>query len=375
MISYNGVNFGIVDINNSSTTALASLETFVGEATDVSQFTSFVVALKTDQAGTLYIEFSPDGTNWDSSLSFFTYANSNEIHRLTVTRKFARVRFYNSSTGGQTFFRLQTLLGQQQTLTSALNSQIQSDADTTVVRPLDFNLMVAEGLYQNRAQFIKDGINTDIDTASVPEDITNEGGIYAGFPTGTIEQGQIVVAGADTGTVVYAYLASPLDTDYTFASKAITGAGNYNLGHNIYRCNFAYFVSTNPTAFNVGNITIRNITTTTNIFCVIEAGYSQTFCSAYTVPYRSSVYIDRFNGNMRGSATGSMDGFIWYRPYGESPRYRFPFELQFGTLYFDDVDYLIKIPEQVDFIPRIVISSANNLTAKFSYRILKVLES
>jgi hypothetical protein len=323
----------------------------------------------------LYIEFSPDGTNWDSSLSFITYANSNEIHRLTVTRKFARVRFYNSSTGGQTFFRLQTLLGQQQTLTSALNSQIQSDADTTVVRPLDFNLMVAEGLYQNRAQFIKDGINTDIDTASVPEDITNEGGIYAGFPTGTIEQGQIVVAGADTGTVVYAYLASPLDTDYTFASKAITGAGNYNLGHNIYRCNFAYFVSTNPTAFNAGNITIRNITTTTNIFCVIEAGYSQTFCSAYTVPYRSSVYIDRFNGNMRGSATGSMDGFIWYRSYGESPRYRFPFELQFGTLYFDDVDYLIKIPQQVDFIPRIVNSSANNLTAKFSYRILKVIES
>jgi hypothetical protein len=77
---------------------------------------------------------------------------------------------------------------------------------------------------------------------------------------------------------------------------------------------------------------------------------------------------------MRGSATGSMDGFIWYRGYGESPRYRFPFELQFGTLYFDDVDYLIKIPAQVDIIPRIVTTSANNLTAKFSYRILKVAE-
>lgn len=365
---------GEVDPNNSTTAALVSLATYTGTSTDVSNFTSVVVALKTDQIGTLYIEFSPDGTNWDSSLSFSTAANSNEIHRLTVTRKYMRVRFYNSSASGQTFLRLQTLLGQQQTLTSALNSQIQSDADTTVVRPLDFNLMVAEGLYQNRSQFIKDGINVDIDTGSIPEDVTNEGGVYAGFPTGAVQAGEIVVAGADTGTVVYAYLASPTSTDYIFASKAITGAGTYALGHNIYRCNFAYFTSSNPTALNAGNITIRNTVTTTNVFCVIEAGYSQSFCAAYTVPYGSSIYIDRFNGNMRGNTSGSMDGFIWYRPYGESPRYRFPFELQFGTLYFDDVDYLIKIPQQVDIIPRIVTVSTNNLTAKFSYRILKVIE-
>jgi hypothetical protein len=365
---------GEVDSNNSTTTVLSSLATFTGTPTDVINFTSVVVALKTDQKGILYIEFSPDGTNWDSSLSFVSNANTNEIHRLTVTRRYMRVRFYNSSTSGQTYLRLQTLLGQQQTLTSALNSQIQSDADTTVVRPLDFNLMVAEGLYQNRGQYIKDGINIDIDTSSVPEDVTNEGGVYAGFPTGTIEAGEIVVAGADMGTVVYAYLESPTSTDYTFASKVITGAGTYSLGHNIYRCNFAYFTSTNPTAFNAGNITIRNTVTTTNVFCVIEAGYSQSFCAAYTVPYGSSVYIDRFSGSMRGSASGSMDGFIWYRGYGESPRYRFPFELQFGTLYFDDVDYLIRIPQQVDFIPRIINVSANNLTAKFSYRILKVTE-
>ena len=318
---------GEVDTLNSSTAALLSGQTFTGTGVDVSNFASVVVAVKTDQAGALYIDFSPDNTNWDSSLSFNVASGLNEIHRITVTRKFYRVRFLNSSAGDQTYFRLQSLLGQQQTLTSALNSQIQSDADTTVVRPLDFNLMVSENLYQNRAVFIKDGVNADIDTGSIPEDITNEGGIYAGFPTGTIEAGQILVAGADTGTVVYAYLASPLDTDYTFATKAIAGAGTYALGHNIYRCNFAYFVSTNPTAFNTGNITIRNATTTTNVFCVIEAGYSQTYCAAYTVPYKSSIYIDRFNGNMRGSATGSMDGFIWYRGYGESPRYRFPFEL------------------------------------------------
>jgi hypothetical protein len=77
---------------------------------------------------------------------------------------------------------------------------------------------------------------------------------------------------------------------------------------------------------------------------------------------------------MRGITSGSLDGFFYYKPFGESPRLRFPFELQYGTLYFDDVDYLVKIPERVDLMPRIITSSANNLVAKISYRFIKVKE-
>jgi len=100
---------------------------------------------------------------------------------------------------------------------------------------MDFNILVAEGLFQNRQATIKDGLNLDIDTGSVPEDVTNEGGVYAGFPTGAVEAAQIVVAGADTGTVYYSYMATSTDTDYTMASKAVAGAGTYALGHNIWR--------------------------------------------------------------------------------------------------------------------------------------------
>lgn len=365
-------NKGIVDSGNSSTSALNASDTFTGTGKDVSMFSSVAVAVKTDQNGTLYIEFSPDNSNWDSSLSFSVAAGTNEVHRLTITRRYFRARFTNTSVSNQTYFRLQSLLGNQVQLTSALNSVIQRDADTLPVRPLDFNLMVAEGLYQNTANTIKDGINFDIDTGSTPEDITNEGGTYAGFVSAAAAA-EIVVAGADTGTVYYSYMATDTDTDYTFASKEVTGAGTYSLGHNIWRCNFAYFINTGtPTALNAGDITVRHTATPANVFCVIPAGYSQSFCSAYTVPYGSSVYIDRFSGNMRGSTSGSLDGVFYYKPYGESPRYRFPFELQYGTLYFDDVDYLIKIPERVDFIPRILTSSANNLSAKFSFRLLKV---
>ena len=365
-------NKGYVDLNNTTSTPLPGSSVYEGTWTDVSAFAAIAVTARVDQIGTLQVDFSFDGITVDSRLVFNVSVNTNEVHRITVTRQYMRVRFLNDSVTAQTFLRVQTLLGDQTALTSSLNSVVQQDADSSVVRPMDFNLLVGEAKFQNHNITIKDGLNLDIDTGSTPEDVSNEGGIYAGFPTGTIEAGEIVVAGADTGTVYYSYMATVNDTDYTFGTKAIAGAGTYALGHNIWRCNFAYFVSSSATAFNAGAITIRNTTTTTNVFCVIDAGYSQTYCAAYTVPFGSNVYIDRFTGNMRGSSTGSLDGFIWYRGYLESPRLRFPFELQFGTLYFDDVDYLIRLPERTDIIPRIVTSSANNLTAKFSYRILKV---
>lgn len=356
---------------NSTSVALNAAATFTGTAEDISVYNTLTFSCKTDQDGTLYADFSTDGTNWDSTLTYELYASINEVHRLTISKQYFRIRVVNGSTN-QTYLRLQVLLGSAPILTSSANSTIFDDSDAILVRPLDFNIMVAEGLYRDRNATIKDGLNNDIDTGTTPEDVTNEGGVYAGFPTGTIEAGEVVVSGADTGTVYYSYMATATDLDYTFGSVAIAGAGTYALGHNIWRSNFAYFVSSNVAVFNVGTIILRNTVTTANVFWQIDAGYSQTFCAAYTVPYGSSVYIDRFNGSMRGSTSGSLDGFIWYRAYGESPRLRFPFELQYGTLYFDDTDYLIKIPERVDFIPRIITSSANNLSAKYSFRILKV---
>jgi len=363
---------GVAVSDNTTSTVLAAGETYTGTGVNVSSYSSVVVAVLTDMDGTLYMEFSPDGTNWDSSLSYSVAAGSNDVHRLTVTRSYFRARFTNTSAASQTYFRLQTIVGFQPALTSALNSVLQNDADAMVVRTTDFNLLVAQSLYQGTQNTIKDGINNDIDTASVPEDIWQAGGTYTGFPTGTVEAGEIVVAGADTGTVYYSYLASSTSTDYVFGSKAISGAGTYALGHNIWRCNFAYFVASSATAFNVGLISIRITVTKANVFCTIAIGYSQSYCSAYTVPYNSAVYIDRIQGSIRGSTSASLDGFFWYRPINESPRLRFPFVLQFGSLYFDDVDYLIRIPSQTDIIPRINACSANNIEASISYRLLKI---
>ena len=126
--------FGVNIIENSSSDPLAGGATFTGTAYDVSEYGSVVTAVKTDQAGTLYMEFSVDGTNWDSSLSFAVAAGVNEVHRLSVTRKWFRVRFTNTSGSLQSYFRLQSLAGSQPILTSALNSTVQTDADAVLTR-------------------------------------------------------------------------------------------------------------------------------------------------------------------------------------------------------------------------------------------------
>lgn len=362
---------GILSTGNTSTTPLSGVGTFSGTYISCIDFPSVVVAVLTDKRGTLYVDFSSDGITAQSVLSFPVTANLNEVHRLAVTRPYVRLRFTNDSGEAQGSFDISLILGYQSSLTSSISSLMQSDADGIVTRPLDFNLMVAEGLYQNRANTIKDGYTPSLATGALTQDIWTESGAYTGFPASPATA-ELVIAGADTGTVYYSYLATDTDTDYTIGSKAITGINTYSLGHNIYRCNFMYFVTSNSTAFNVGKMTIRHTATPANIFCTIEAGRSQSYCSAYTVPYQTDIYLDRFTGDMRGGVSGSLDGFIWYRGYGESPRLRFPFELQFGSLYFDDIDYLIKIPARTDIVPRLTNASANNLIGKFAYRFVRV---
>lgn len=119
---------------NTSSIALNSSMGYTGTGVDVSAYPSITVAAKTDQNGILYIEFSPDNSNWDSSLSYVVTANINEVHRLSVTRQYFRVRFTNTSASNQSYFRLQSLLGSQPPLTSTLNSTIQSDADALITR-------------------------------------------------------------------------------------------------------------------------------------------------------------------------------------------------------------------------------------------------
>lgn len=161
---------------NSTTTPLNTLATFTGTGEDVLTYNSVVVACYTDYAGTLYVDFSTDGTNWDSTLSYLVAAATNEVHRITITRRYFRVRFYNSSASNQTYLRLQSILGNQTALNQSLNSNVQQDADAMNVRPTDFHYEVAMGRRTGNTTWNKFGYNGDIDVGT--ETIWSAGGTF-----------------------------------------------------------------------------------------------------------------------------------------------------------------------------------------------------
>lgn len=65
----------IVDERNSTTTVLASGATFTGTWVNTLDFVDVIVSAKTDQDGMLYVDFSPDGTNSDSTLSYMAVSD------------------------------------------------------------------------------------------------------------------------------------------------------------------------------------------------------------------------------------------------------------------------------------------------------------
>lgn len=120
-----------------TSTPLGAGGTFTSELETALGYSSIVISMKTDVAGTLYVDFSMDGTNWDSTLSYTVAAAVNEVHRLTVTRQFFRVRYVNGSSP-QGYFRLSTIGGEYPHLTSSLNSTLHPDADAMATRSVLF---------------------------------------------------------------------------------------------------------------------------------------------------------------------------------------------------------------------------------------------
>jgi hypothetical protein len=178
-MAYQPVTKDKVSTDNSSTAALNNAATFTGTWEDCSNYESVVVAVKTDQNGIFYIDFSPDGTNADSTLT--KYYNTPDIeppHRFTVTRKYFRVRFTNDSGSNQTYFRLQTAL---KTSSSQLNvpidQAISRDYDSLSVRPTDFKYETALGLRQGATTWNKFGYNDDVDSAAA-EVVASWGGAF-----------------------------------------------------------------------------------------------------------------------------------------------------------------------------------------------------
>jgi hypothetical protein len=99
----------MIDSANSTTTALGSSATYTGKFTEVQGFNSISIIGSSDVAGTLYGEFSTDGTTVTSSLQLSTGTSTDfGTHCLAPVAKYFRVKVVNGSSA-QSSIDIQTI--------------------------------------------------------------------------------------------------------------------------------------------------------------------------------------------------------------------------------------------------------------------------
>lgn len=100
-------------LNNCSTVNLTSGNsyTYTGTADSTLGVNSIQASLKTDQNATVYVDQSPDGTNWDIVDTFaYNTALGGQSWTVQAVQSYVRVRVVLATTTDTTYFRLQTVL-------------------------------------------------------------------------------------------------------------------------------------------------------------------------------------------------------------------------------------------------------------------------
>lgn len=372
-----------VSEKNSTTTVLASGASFTGEWEVCYMHATITVAVTTDLDGTLNIQFSPDGVNQDSSLTYkFNAGTTESPHRLQIARRWCRVKFTNDGTTTQTYLRLQTTYAKSGAqLVAPMNATLGLDADAVPVRSISEELDIAEGKRQGHQLINKFGSNTDIDTATDPEDVCNQGGTYAGFPVSDSEKVEVLSSSANddlTGSGAEKVYIYGLDENWEMAEEEITldgttpvdSVGTYR---RVWRAIVTQSNNGSNDAFNAGTITIRHTTTTANVFAVIPIGANQSRCTAFTVPANKTAFVRDIHFTVnRGNAAVDINGAIWVRDFGKAPRLIRIFSASDTEPYVDEIYGFLKFTEKTDFVIRVDNVSANDTNTVANYDIVLV---
>lgn len=128
--------FRFADTANSlESSTLASAGTFTGEWHDFNDapFKATLVSANSTASGTLYMEYSNDGINVRSSLSFQVVANIREVHKLENSSRYYRTRFVNGSSSATV--SIETNFGDFEALTAPMNLSLGLDSDALPTRP------------------------------------------------------------------------------------------------------------------------------------------------------------------------------------------------------------------------------------------------
>lgn len=264
------------------------------------------------------------------------------------------------------------------------NDIITQDQKTLITREIDMETQVAHGLLDGFSIVNKFGLNTDIDTATTPEDVWGGSATYTGFPDTTLETISVVstsTADAAAGTGARVIRITGLDGSYNVQQEDITLNGTTPAAGllTFRRVHTAQIISAGSGGVNAGTITVRHTTTVANVFLNMVIGRNQTNSSGYTVPAGYTGYMRRLMLSVRVvsglGANGLMQGGIWTRGFGLPFRLRRPFLLSTNSEYVDEIYGGLVFAEKSDLIIRVTSVTENDSLISAGYDLLLVRNS
>lgn len=179
----------IVDTNNSTTTLLGSGATFTGTATELLPYKGITVNTFADQSGSLSVEWSSDGTNWDFIQTFSVSAGVAVSNILTIRSRFFRVVYINGA-NAQTNFRQEVLLHPSAVnlRTTSASSNILSSDEAVIVSAI-LSASNLSGTANGKLKQVNGGLLIS------GEDGTGNGNIISVAMDGSLSLGTVLVTG------------------------------------------------------------------------------------------------------------------------------------------------------------------------------------
>lgn len=367
----------MIDDGNSSSIALAGGATFTGVPV-FNGFPDVLATIKADADCTLYVDSSIDGINYDTQIPFAVASGVGEFHSIVKGPRWVRVRVVNGA-AAQSYLRMQVSHGAFRQPNSGLSTPVQQDADATTVRAITEEIGIAGGLFTGYSIVNKFGTNSDVDAASLPEDIWEGGGAYMGFPDSTLETISVLSSSASdaaAGTGARTVRVIGLDANYAVLSETVTLNGTTPVATvgTFRRAHTASTQSAGSGGVNVGTITFRHTTTTANVFLLMQPGRNQSNAAAYTIPAGFTGYMRFLHACIRtaGITATNVDGSIWTRAFGMPWRMRRPFTVSSSFRLSDAIYGGLVFTEKSDLTLRIDLSSASNISVNGGFDLILV---
>lgn len=319
---------GETSTNNATTTPLSSSATYTGTG-DENNYTWVTVDILTDASGTLYFDFSQDGTNWNA-WPFGGYVigpNVYERHSVPKVGLHFRVRLVNGSTA-QTSLTLSTYYSETGSFTNAPNNQrIGRDFDSLPVRPTDFQDEISLGLRAGINQFNKFGHRPDLDTADgealiIADSTTNTPELLTAAETFDIAYDGTAGTSTDgsgtTGATQLTFYYIDSNGEQAIAAHNLGTDGTDTTSFSGYGINRIAVSATGSNQVNVSDITITS-TTSGGVQAFVPAGQGVTQQAILYTPINAravskSLYVSV--GKLSGGSAPRVEikGWVWNRP-------------------------------------------------------------